>query len=191
MDRSGETYGFENSYIDCKTVLIFAYSSTSAHSNKRPVRLAHFARARLLLQSNSYIKWRMITIWSIFARNTVSSPSSIRGILMTFSWGLLQEIKKMCRDTLLVYLLLHLAVWGLFRPKKNIVLVPCSALYPCLGTPSLSARGRRGGGEILWPIRRRSARINGCLFQASGIWKGRNFTSCGTFVISVFEGLKP
>ena len=52
----------------------------------------------------------------------------------------------MCRDTLLVYLLLHLAVWGLFRPKKNIVLVPCSALYPCLGTPSLSDRGRRGGG---------------------------------------------
>ena len=56
MDRSGETYGFENSYTDCKTVLIFAYSSTSVHSNKRPVRLAHFARARLLLQSNSYIK---------------------------------------------------------------------------------------------------------------------------------------
>ena len=56
MDRSGETYGFENSYIDCKTVQIFCESSTSEQSNKMSVRLAHFARARLLRQANSILR---------------------------------------------------------------------------------------------------------------------------------------
>ena len=45
MDRSGETYGFENSYIDCKTVCIFAHSSTSEQSNKK-VSEARALRAR-------------------------------------------------------------------------------------------------------------------------------------------------
>ena len=42
------TLGFVGPVLDCKTVRIFAYSSTREQSNKRCVRLARFARIRLL-----------------------------------------------------------------------------------------------------------------------------------------------
>ena len=51
----------------------------------------------------------------------------------------------MCRDTLP-----HLTVWGLFRPKKMLVLVPCSGqqtTFFTLGYTFPICQGKGGGEE--------------------------------------------
>ena len=62
--------------------------------------------------------------------------------------------QKMCRDTLLVSCP-HLSVWGLFRLKKKLELVPCSGLqttFSTLGYTSPICQGKRGGGGEILPV---------------------------------------
>ena len=82
----------------------------------------------------------------------------------------------MCRDTLLVYLLLHLAVWGLFRPKKKLALVPCSGqqttfFHPWVHLPYLP-REEGGGGEILPVAYTERLRQKGVPFSGFRYMKG-------------------
>ena len=93
----------------------------------------------------------------------------------------------MCRDTLLVYLLLHLAVWGLFRPKKKLALVPCSGqqtTFFTLGYTFPICQGKRGGGGRDTPcgLYREAPPERGAFLRL------QVYERVGKFVISVFEG---
>ena len=98
----------------------------------------------------------------------------------------------MCRDTLLVYLLLHLAVWGLFRPKKKLALVPCSGqqtTFFTLGYTFPICQGKRGwggGGEILPVAYTERLRQKGVPFSGFRYMKGKENLSSRHL-----RGLKP
>ena len=92
----------------------------------------------------------------------------------------------MCRDTLLVYLLLHLAVWGLFRPKKKLALVPCSGqqtTFFTLGYTFPICQGKRGGGrDTPCGLYGEAPPERGAFFRL------QVYERVGKFVISPFEG---
>ena len=94
--------------------------------------------------------------------------------------------QKMCRDTLLVSCP-HLSVWGLFRLKKKLELVPCSGLqttFSTLGYTSPICQGKRGGGGRDTPC----GLYGEAPPERGAFLRLQVYERVGKFVISLFEG---